>query len=241
LKRPTVAPRYMCTSPIQVKWRALEAYIGVRCRSCPGCMRVRQYGWSARAAREQALAKRTWFVTLTFKPSERAAIMAAASADLSAKPPEQRLITAAGVSVTAYMKTLRKRGFKLRYVWVPELHRDGFPHFHGLLHTDDSTRWRDIAGPWRAGFLVAKLVTDANALRYVTKYLSKAKLGRVRASLNYGDHPDSPISKRAKLKEIVARIGAVGPRAISAQVVDPDEPKHSGPARAEAPEGKNKS
>jgi len=113
LKRPTVAPRYKCTSPIQVKWRALEAYIGVRCRSCPGCMRVRQYGWSARAAREQALAKRTWFVTLTFKPSERAAIMAAASADLSAKPPEQRLITAAGVSVTAYMKTLRKRGFKL--------------------------------------------------------------------------------------------------------------------------------
>lgn len=190
-------------------------------------MKVRQYGWAARAAREQALAKRTWFVTLTFARKQRSAIMAAASADLSDTTPEKRLITAAGGYVTAYMKTLRKRGFALRYLWVPELHRDGFPHFHGLLHTDDHTRWRDIAGPWGAGFLVAKLVKDANALRYVTKYLAKAKLGRVRASLNYGNTGDDRLKERDEWPFRPSRH-------LSAPVVDPDHPKA---LRVSAPEG----
>lgn len=140
----------------------------------------------ARAAHEQAFAKRTWFVTLTFAPKQRHAIMSAASADVSEKATGERLISAAGRYVSAYVKTLRKRGFALRYIFVPELHRDGFPHYHGLIHCDDSLLWDDMTNAWSAGWSVVKLVRDANAIRYVTKYLSKAKLGRVRASICYG-------------------------------------------------------
>lgn len=116
--------------------------------------------------------------------------MAAASADERDIAPTQRLITASGRYVSAYMKTLRKRGFALRYLWVPELHRDGFPHYHGLLHDQSSDlvlKWKDLSDGWSPGFSVFKVVGDAKALRYVTKYLSKEKLGRIRASQKYGE------------------------------------------------------
>lgn len=180
-----------CTSPVGVYWSALCSYVYVRCRRCDGCMRLRQYSWMARAAHEQAFAKRTWFVTLTYGPNRRAAIMASASSRIeSGLPASKRLITAAGGYVSGLCKTLRKRGFEFRYLWVPELHRDGFPHWHGLIHCTDALRWADITEAWSAGFSVVKLVRDANALRYVTKYLCKAKLGRVRASIHYGE-PDT--------------------------------------------------
>lgn len=114
--------------------------------------------------------------------------MRAAALDEREKPPTERLVTAAGRYITTYTKTLRKRGFQFRYIFVPELHRDGFPHFHGLIHDQgpDLIKWADLAACWVAGFQVSKAVRDARALRYVTKYLSKDRLGRVRASLNYG-------------------------------------------------------
>lgn len=177
-----------CTSPVGVYWSALCCYVYVRCRRCSGCMKLRQYAWMARAAHEQAFAKRTWFVTLTYGPNRRRAIMATASgARERNSPPSQRLISAAGGYVTKFIKTIRKRGFELRYIFCPELHRDGFPHWHGLIHdTRGDLKWADISSAWSAGFSVVKLVKDANALRYVTKYLSKDRMGRVRASLNYG-------------------------------------------------------
>lgn len=178
-----------CSNPVRVAWPALCVYIGVRCRRCSGCMKMRQYSWMARAAHEQAFAKRTWFVTLTYGPVRRRAIFAAASAAERDKGPGQRLITAAGTYVTAYAKTLRKRGFVFRSIFVPELHRDGFPHYHGLVHDQvggPDIAWGDLTSAWSAGFSVVKVVKDANAIRYVTKYLSKAKMGRVRASLCYG-------------------------------------------------------
>lgn len=151
-------------------------------------MKLRQYSWMARAAHEQAFAKRTWFVTLTYGPNRRRAIMAMASEARERNcPPSRRLITASGGYVAKFMKTIRKRGFEVRYIFCPELHRDGFPHWHGLIHdTRGDLKWADISSAWSAGFSVVKLVKDANALRYVTKYLSKEKHGRVRASLNYG-------------------------------------------------------
>lgn len=151
-------------------------------------MRLRQYSWMARAAHEQAFAKRTWFVTLTYGPRRRAAIMRLASERKeSNSPPSSRLVRASGGYVAGLCKTLRKRGFEFRYILVPELHRNGFPHWHGLIHdTNGAMSWSDITSAWSAGFSVVKTVRDANALRYVTKYLCKAKIGRVRASILYG-------------------------------------------------------
>lgn len=150
-------------------------------------MRLRQYSWMARAAHEQAFAQRTWFVTLTYGPNRRSAIMRSASQAKSGPTSTRRLITAAGCYVSGLCKMLRKQGFEFRYIFCPELHRDGFPHWHGLLHCDDELKWAHITDAWSAGFSVVKLVRDANALRYVTKYLSKERMGRVRASLHYGD------------------------------------------------------
>lgn len=153
-------------------------------------MRLRQWAWTARAAHEQTFAKRTWFITLTYGPNRRSAIMARATESRvagSEKTAVERLTTAAGWYVSNYCKTLRKRGFEFRYIFVPELHRDGFPHWHGLIHDQTGLmKWADLTEAWSAGFSVCKLVKDAKALRYVTKYLCKDRLGRVRASLGYG-------------------------------------------------------
>lgn len=180
-----------CTSPVRVYWPALCSYLDVRCRRCSGCMAMRQWAWTSRAAKEQAFANRTWFITLTYGPNRRSATMARAS-ELgragSENTPSQRLTTASGWYVSNFCKTLRKRGFEFRYLCVPELHRDGFPHWHGLVHDQEgSMKWADVTEAWSAGFSVVKLVKDANALRYVTKYLCKGRLARVRASLKYGD------------------------------------------------------
>lgn len=160
------------------------------------CMRARQYSWMARAAHEQAFAHATWFLTFTFRPSERVAVAQAASSagQQSTKSSTKRLVAAAGDYVSAYMKSLRKADFAFRYVCVPELHQDGFPHFHGLIHDLRGTMtWEVLTDSWSAGFSVVKIVRDANALRYVTKYLSKEYIGRVRASLNYGS--PQPVEK----------------------------------------------
>jgi len=156
-------------------------------------MRMRQWAWTARAAHEQVFAKKTWFITLTYGPVRRREIFASASAADRDLDPEQRLIAAAGVYVAGYIKTLRNRGFAFRYLCVPELHRNGFPHFHGLIHDSrGDMAWRDVAEPWvQNGFIVAKLVQDAKALRYVTKYLAKYRLGRIRSSLKYGTPHDA--------------------------------------------------
>lgn len=142
----------------------------------------------ARAAHEQAFAKRTWFSTYTFRPAERAKVMKLASSMNREKTQGGRLVAASGVSIAKYFKRLRRAGFELRYLCVPEPHRDGFPHWHALVHDQrGDLNWETLSSQWRDGFSVVKLVRDAKALRYVTKYLHKANHGRVRASLNYGE------------------------------------------------------
>lgn len=181
-----------CVSPVRVYWPALCQYIDVRCRRCEGCMKMRQWAWTARAAHEQVFAKKTWFATLTYGPIRRRAIFCDASERDREQGPEQRLIAASGAYVSRYNKKLRKAGFAFRYLWVPELHRNGFPHWHGLIHCQDNAlTWEALSQAWSPGFSVFKIVRDANAIRYVTKYISKARLGRVRASLYYGE-PQPP-------------------------------------------------
>lgn len=189
MERHTVSARLRCVSPFKVKWDAAQEFISVRCRRCSGCMRVRQYSWMARAAHEQVFAKRTWFVTYTFRPSERANVMRRASALNEGRNSSttKRLVAASGEYVSDGVKSLRKRNYEFRYLCVPELHKNGFPHWHGLIHDQrGDLTWDVLTDAWAHGWSVCKIVRDANALRYVTKYLSKERLGRVRASLSYG-------------------------------------------------------
>jgi hypothetical protein len=151
-------------------------------------LKVRQWRWVSAAAHEQAFAFNTWFITLTYKPGFRAECFRSASAMENRKQSStKRLVRASGHHVANYIKRLRKSDLSLRYVCVPELHRDGFPHWHGLVHDlTGNLTWERLTDEWSAGFSVVKIVRDANAIRYVAKYLSKDRIGRVRASRNYG-------------------------------------------------------
>jgi len=202
---------YRCTSTQAVRYEALCSYIRVRCRRCDKCLEARRHIWMLRAAREQVKAKRTWFVTLTFGPKGRAAIMSSASARDNGISQPVRLQRASGWFVQTLVKRLRKQGFGLRYLFIAEPHLDGFPHWHGLVH--DLTGWSsleqvfrkqkdgsfrlmticpEIENEYLTGRCAAELVRDAGALRYVTKYLAKGRFGKIRASRAYGEEECVP-------------------------------------------------
>lgn len=180
--------QFRCESRGSVWYEAAQLSVSVRCRRCIGCLRLRRYQWMCRAAAEQMSAKATWFFTFTYGPEARASILGAASnaADRTA-PQAARLVRAAGVSVSAYMRHLRKIGGRVRYLAVPEPHRNGFPHWHGLVHClSGDLSHETLTLGWSHGWSVFKAVRDVGAIRYVTKYLAKERFGRVRASLKYG-------------------------------------------------------
>lgn len=139
----------------------------VRCRRCDGCLEARRREWVARMVREGTRWPRKWFVTLTHRPG----------------------VALCYSDVQTWLKRLRKRcrGVRLRFVCTAEqgsLH--GRLHYHVLLYSTVSVRWRDLCETWKSGYSTAKLVKDPKgAFRYVAKYLAKAH-GKVRASLGFG-------------------------------------------------------
>lgn len=197
---------YPCTSSFKVDWEVLQTRIKVRCRRCKNCLHARQFQWMVRAAREQMAAKRSWLVTLTFGPKSRHEILNAANAMSESKDQQDRLVQSAGWFVTNYIKRLRADGFRFRYVFIAEPHRDGFPHFHGIVHDqlgntsmlpitkkDKKTGERrlavvcpDLEKQFKNGFVDTELIRDLGAIRYVTKYIAKGRFGRIRASALYG-------------------------------------------------------
>lgn len=110
--------------------------------------------------------------------------------------------------LTLYLKRVRKQsGAALRFIAVWEAHPEReplapgvpCPHVHALVHECDAAkpvRKRVLDGQWKAlGFSrwrlfagSADLSSDevARLAGYVTKYLSKSALARVRASKRYG-------------------------------------------------------
>lgn len=148
---------------------------------------------------------RSWFVTLTVRGSDRFLAKAQASvearrrgiADLESE--DDRTITrylanVMGEWLTRYLKRVRRDRkddagpVKFRYLVAAEAHRDGFPHFHLLIHEGLGSRipWRRLQR-WNHGHVHAKLVNDElKSARYLAKYCAKSLLTRVRASRYYG-------------------------------------------------------
>ena len=172
----------------------------VRCRKCPQCLRQRGIMWGYRAREEWNLAPRTWLATLTLDPGSHAHLLNAARHDLrkqgvdfDALPVDEQflLIDAQGYAqIQLWLKSLRKNsGVPIRFLAVTEAHKSGVPHWHVLIHEKDlekPLRHAVLKGSWKLGFDSYKLVADARAASYVTKYLSKEMRARVRASLRYG-------------------------------------------------------
>ena len=137
----------------------------VRCRNCPSCLRARRFQWAIRAQYECMIHRRTWFFTGTF---------ASQTHDYQESKAE----------VQKFLKRLRDRtyrkdGTSLRYLMLPELHKSGAIHYHGLIHTEQSCTERMVRGAWSSiGYCWPSLVRNQEASAvYVTKYATKDMLG----------------------------------------------------------------
>jgi hypothetical protein len=86
-----------------------------------------------------------------------------------------------------WIKDVRKRYCKnMIYVFVPELHKSGRFHFHGIMsacdglefidsgHVDDKGRVIYNIGRYKLGFTTATKVTDSRKVnKYISKYVTK--------------------------------------------------------------------
>lgn len=89
--------------------------------------------------------------------------------------------------ITKYFKRLRKSGLKFRYVLVTEAHKDGYPHYHALVHeVSAQIPKQKLEEQWPFGFTTFRLVKDMKAAYYIAKYLAKDARTRIRASQGYG-------------------------------------------------------
>ena len=162
------------------------------------CLKHRSRLWAARANDEIKCAVRTWFGTLTVRPEDRVRFTYEAQLRCSQRGVDwltltdgekfSKLVEAIGPEVTRFVKRVRKNtGVPLRYLFVVEAHKDGFPHFHLLLHEQDGPALKSVLDrAWRVGFSQFRLVKGEGAAYYACKYLSKSALARIRASEQYG-------------------------------------------------------
>lgn len=196
--------------------RPINTAITVRCRRCQNCLRARGAHWRLRAQAELALAQRSWFGTLTLNDAEQVKALYRAQlaakrrgvpweAPVKRAPGESqedfarrvhldqfsRVVRAIGPEIGKWLKRIRKEsGAKLRYILVAEAHKSGKPHFHILISEvagSSPILKRTLQRQWKLGFSQFRLVQEGEAAaRYVTKYLTKSAIARVRASEGYG-------------------------------------------------------
>jgi hypothetical protein len=193
------------------KATALVASLDVRCRRCENCLRHRQQLWAARARDEVVLSGRTWFGTLTLSPESYMRSKFAAELYMARRGHKleecgesdlfKATVQCIAPEITLWLKRIRKNsGAALRYIIVCEAHKTGVPHWHVLVHENEGKVGKRVLDhAWRLGYSQFRLVdtSDERTSFYVTKYLSKSALTRVRASADYG---------RAKLRLTAERI-----------------------------------
>ncbi len=165
---------------------ALEVSAQVPCRRCAKCLQWRQMKWAERAIQELGVAKRSWFVTLTFAPHHLAGILMEATGS----EPKQ-VESAAYAHVQRYFKRLRKINSDFRYFAVYERgEKNGRSHYHMFLHEHGLkpiTKFT-LESQWRS-FVHARLVRcdeSGRSASYITKYATKHFDIRPRASVRYG-------------------------------------------------------
>lgn len=182
--------------------KPLRLIMSVKCRKCEKCLARRGRHWRLRAEAEIKLGARTWFGTLTLGPTEHQRVLNAAryharerlAIDYDTLSPEeqfQRSSKIASALVTKYLKRVRKGSSgPLRHMIVAEQHKSGLIHYHGLIHEmfpGLGASERLLRTKWTHGYSKWNVVQDHKTAAYVTKYLTKTSLVRVRASKMYGN------------------------------------------------------
>lgn len=208
-----------CTAPVQIT-EAGGTYDRphldtlVRCRKCEACLKHRRAVWSARARYMIGSHERTWMVTLTCTADAHYRLLLRAikrERDKGCDPSEwssdeefKRRADEFGKEVTLWLKRVRISGARFSYLMVVEAHKTGLPHVHLLVHESNGCTYRALTSAWRLGFAHAKLVEGPKAALYVTKYLMKSALARVRASLLYGKQPPQGIDRNGRVEKPVS-------------------------------------
>lgn len=136
----------------------------------------------------------------------------------------------AGIEITKYLKRLRKAGCQFRYLLVMEPHEgtrrqshhvgkgqnEGMPHYHILIHEADLENPIPkslLEAQWSLGHSQFRLVHDIRQAVYVTKYLSKSAVARVRASARYGvtmakpSQPEGLLNATTTQKAMLSEVG----------------------------------
>lgn len=170
------------------------------CRACENCLKRRAAHWRYRVKSEIGHAPRTWFGTLTFRPEAFTIALAKVRVAASKQGDNYdqfddrkrfaKLSQEMGKDVTLFLKRLRKSGAVFNYLVVSEAHKSGVPHFHLLVHErpfNDDVKHAQLVRSWNQGFCKFNLLHDVRQGLYLTKYLTKSLLCRVRASKRYGD------------------------------------------------------
>lgn len=182
--------------PVNVEMR-------VPCRKCANCLKRRAAHWYLRALTETNRAQRTWFGSLTLSPDQHVRVAAACRLqmardgdDFDALPHAKQFAMrhkCINREITLYLKRLRKQsGAKFSFLCVVEEHTEkltGLPHYHMLIHEAPGSSpvlHAVLSGQWRVGFSNWKLLGTPTKVGYVTAYLAKSMLGRVRPSIDYG-------------------------------------------------------
>lgn len=195
--RDTKSAMYQDADILDPSWRA-TAELEVRCRKCENCLRARASHWRLRALAETSGAVRTWFGSLTLTPEAQYRALCLARRESAIRGYEWEEMSEGqqltwrnfmiAPEITKYLKRVRKESAApFRYILVMEAHKSGLPHYHMLLHESSpiGVRHRTLQSQWTLGFSAWKLA-DKRAAFYVTKYLTKSLMARVRASKNYG-------------------------------------------------------
>lgn len=181
--------------------------------------------WTHRAQAECALATRTWFGTLTLCLNDWVRFLYKAHLVASRRRAEpwnklsqaeqfRYIVGAIRPELQMFLKRVRKNsGARLRYLLVSEEHKDGFPHFHILVHEREGVvTKRELDSAWKLGFSKFKLVPVGESMRgarYICKYLTKSALTRIIASHKYGRPEDFIGANAERLKEVVSSLLAV--------------------------------
>lgn len=179
----------------------MTVHLETKCRRCRRCLKEKRAMWSARARAETLYSSRTWFGTLTLSADKHLLMINRARAKCARNGDDFDLLSEGArysaehreiiSELTKYLKRIRKASkCQLRYLLVGEAHKTGLPHYHMLVHErlDGGTigkRTLDEQWPW--GFCKWRLVSTLEEASYVTKYLTKSDLARVRASIAYGN------------------------------------------------------
>lgn len=225
----------------------------VRCRKCSNCLRAKSSMWGDRSVIEwqqalyhdrQGKPRGSWFGTLTFAPEhkyrlllETRARLAQAGGDLEKMSATDRF-TEICVEIleegTKYLKRLRKahkqKGKKtvsFRYLMVVEAHKSGEPHLHLLIHEGSAlepivkTR---LERHWPFGLTHFRIVKTERECRYVSKYIGKYNVARMRSSIRYGKNKVDAESVTHILEDLLAKQQQVLSTSLGTQKENIDPP-----------------